>query len=153
MLPAGGGLSLAAAADLRVADTTAKFCAAYIRIGLTGADMASGYHYRAGGGSFAAEMMMTGQAYAPKPWTNGASVHVTAPEEESAVSAWWLICWRPRLGLRLTKEAVHLGIDSQSMEATMALEDRHQTLLSMTDDAAEAMHAFQEKRAPNYRGR
>lgn len=35
----------------------------------------------------------------------------------------------------------------------MALEDRHQTLLSMTDDAAEAMRAFQERRAPEYKGR
>jgi enoyl-CoA hydratase/carnithine racemase len=121
----GGGLSLAAAADLRVADSTAKFCAAYIRIGLTGADMASSYLLpRLVGGSFAAVAALVTDLLA------------TAP-----------------LGLRLTKEAVHLGIDSSSMEATMALEDRHQTLLSMTDDAAEAMHAFQERRAPEYKGR
>ena len=153
----GGGLSLAAAADLRVADTTAKFCAAYIRIGLTGADMASSYLLpRLVGGSFAAEMMMTGRAYTAEAMDKrGFLSHVTAPEErQSAVSALVadLLATAP-LGLRLTKEAVHLGIDSQSMEATMALEDRHQTLLSMTDDAAEAMRAFQEKRAPNYRGR
>ena len=153
----GGGLSLAAAADLRVADTTAKFCAAYIRIGLTGADMASSYLLpRLVGGSFAAEMMMTGRAYSAEAMEKrGFLSHLTEPgEREPAVAALVtdLLATAP-LGLRLTKEAVHLGIDSSSMEATMALEDRHQTLLSMTDDAAEAMHAFQERRAPEYKGR
>ena len=140
----GGGLSLAAAADLRVADTTAKFCAAYIRIGLTGADMASSYLLpRLVGGSFAAEMMMTGRAYPAEAMDKrGFLSHLTEPgERQPAVTALVtdMLATAP-LGLRLTKEAVHLGIDSSSMEATMALEDRHQTLLSMTDDAAEAMH-------------
>ena len=153
----GGGLSLAAAADLRVADTTAKFCAAYIRIGLTGADMASSYLLpRLVGGSFAAEMMMTGRAYPAEAMDKrGFLSHLTEPgERQPAVAALVtdLLATAP-LGLRLTKEAVHLGIDSSSMEATMALEDRHQTLLSMTDDAAEAMHAFQERRPPEYKGR
>ena len=153
----GGGLSLAAAADLRVADSTAKFCAAYIRIGLTGADMASSYLLpRLVGGSFAAEMMMTGRAYAADAMDkHGFLSDLTEPGKRgSAVEALVtdLLATAP-LGLRLTKEAVHLGIYSSSMEATMALEDRHQTLLSMTDDAAEAMHAFQERRAPEYKGR
>ena len=152
----GGGLSLAAAADLRLADDSAKFCAAYIRIGLTGADMASSYLLpRLVGGSFAAEMMMTGRAYtAEQMERRGFLSQVTAPDDlDDAVAQLSadLLAAAP-LGLRLTKEAVALGIDAPSMEATMALEDRHQALLSLTDDAVEAMRAFQERRAPRYKG-
>jgi len=40
---AGGGFSFAMAADIRLADPTAKFVASYINIGLTAADMGSSY--------------------------------------------------------------------------------------------------------------
>jgi enoyl-CoA hydratase/carnithine racemase len=55
------------------------------------------------------------------------------------------------MGLRLTKEALNLGVDAPGLEAAMALEDRHQSLLALTDDAVEAGMAFFEKRAPQYR--
>jgi enoyl-CoA hydratase/carnithine racemase len=57
------------------------------------------------------------------------------------------------LGLRLTKDALNVSVDASSLEAVMALEDRHQSLLAMTEDAQEAGLAFFEKRAPNYRDR
>ena len=54
------------------------------------------------------------------------------------------------LGLRLTKDALNLSVDAASLEAVMAVEDRHQTLLSLTEDAGEAALAFLEKREPRY---
>jgi len=54
------------------------------------------------------------------------------------------------MGLRLTKEALNFSVDAASLEAAMALEDRHQSLLALTDDAVEAGLAFFEKRKPHY---
>ncbi len=55
------------------------------------------------------------------------------------------------MGLRLTKDALNFSVDACSLEAAMALEDRHQSLLALTDDAVEAGLAFFDKRKPEYR--
>jgi enoyl-CoA hydratase len=54
------------------------------------------------------------------------------------------------LGLRLTKECLNMSVDSQSLEAAIAMEDRNQILCSQTADVREGMTAFLQKRAPNY---
>ena len=55
------------------------------------------------------------------------------------------------MGLRLTKEGLNLAIDAPSLEAAMAIENRNQTLCARTEDFAEGMRAFLEKRKPVYR--
>ena len=55
------------------------------------------------------------------------------------------------MGLRLTKDALNVSVDAASLEAAMAVEDRHQSLLALTHDAQEAGLAFFEKRKPVYR--
>ena len=57
------------------------------------------------------------------------------------------------MGLRMTKEALNFSIDASSLDAAMAMEDRHQSLLSLTDDFVEAGVAFFERREPNYTDR
>ena len=57
------------------------------------------------------------------------------------------------MGLRLTKEGLNINIDAGSLEAAMAVEDRHQALLSLTEDVREAGLAFFEKRDPVYQDR
>jgi enoyl-CoA hydratase/carnithine racemase len=57
------------------------------------------------------------------------------------------------LGLRLTKEALGHSLDMGSLEAVMAMEDRQQILCTQSEDFAEGMQAFLEKRPPNYTGR
>ena len=58
----GGGFSLALASDIRIAATTAKMNAAFIRAGLTACDMGCSYLLpRLVGLSVASELMMTGK--------------------------------------------------------------------------------------------
>lgn len=57
------------------------------------------------------------------------------------------------MGLRLSKDVLNRNIDATGFEAALALEDRQQIMLSMTQDYAEARRAFAEKRAPEYRDR
>ena len=45
------------------------------------------------------------------------------------------------------------GLDAQSLDAAMAIEDRQQVILSATEDHKEALAAFLGKRPPAYRER
>jgi enoyl-CoA hydratase/carnithine racemase len=55
------------------------------------------------------------------------------------------------MGLRMTKETLNLEIDAPSLETALTLEDRQQVMLLETADHREAVAAFLEKRAPNFK--
>lgn len=153
----GGGFSLALASDIRIAGESAKMNAAYIKIGLTGCDMGSSYFLpRLVGTSVASELLMTGRfIHAPRALAVNLVSEVVpdAQLEEAAELMLADLLRTSPMGLRLTKEALSLNVDAGSLEAAMAMEDRHQTLLSMTEDAKEAAVAFFEKREPSYSDR
>jgi enoyl-CoA hydratase/carnithine racemase len=153
----GGGLSLLLASDVRIVAPTLKANAAYIKIGLGGADMASSYFLpRLVGASFAAEMLLTGRFFdAARAKESGLASRIV--EEADLLDAGLELAGEMLLtapwGLRLTKQALNLALDAPSLEAAMALEDRQQILLTATEDHREAMAAFLEKRTPAYRER
>ena len=154
---AGGGLSLLLASDVRYASPSFRCNAAYIRIGLGGCDMASSYFLpRLVGASLASEMILTGRFVdAERALSAGLVSEIVEEEallgrglaladEMLATSPW---------GLRLSKQALNLNIDAQSLDAAMAIEDRQQVILSATEDHKEALAAFLGKRPPDYRER
>jgi enoyl-CoA hydratase/carnithine racemase len=153
---AGGGLSLALAADVRYGAPSMKMNAAYIRIGLGGCDMASSYFLpRLVGASLASEMILTGRfIHAERALWSGLISEIVDEDKlldaglalaaEMLATAPW--------GLRLSKQALNLNIDAPSLEHAMAIEDRQQVILGQMDDFKEAMTAFVQKRAPNYGG-
>jgi enoyl-CoA hydratase/carnithine racemase len=152
---AGGGLSLALAADVRYGAPSMKMNAAYIRIGLGGCDMASSYFLpRLVGSSLASEMILTGRfIHAERALRSGLISEIIdedklldaglALADEMLATAPW--------GLRLSKQALNLNIDAPSLEHAIAIEDRQQVILGQMDDFKEAMTAFVEKRPPVYR--
>jgi enoyl-CoA hydratase/carnithine racemase len=152
----GGGLSLALAADVRLSAPTLRMNAAYIRIGLGGCDMASSYLLpRLVGRSIASELLLTGRFIdAERALRVGLLSDVVAEDrllETGLELARDMLLASPN-ALRLTKQALELNTDAQSMEAAMALEDRQQVILAATRDYDEARLAFFEKRAPRYGG-
>jgi enoyl-CoA hydratase/carnithine racemase len=153
----GGGLSLLLASDVRIGAPSLKINAAYIKIGLGGADIGSSYFLpRLVGASVAAELLLTGRFIdAERALRVGLLSSVVDEDkllEAGLEMAGEMVANSP-YGLALTKQALNLNIDAPSLDAAVALEDRQQVMLSHTLDHQEAMTAFVEKRAPVYGGR
>lgn len=152
----GAGMSLLLAADVRYGTPDLRMNAAYIKIGLGGCDVGSSYFLpRLVGSGIAAEMILTGRfVHAERALRIGLVNDVVPPEallQTGIALAEEMIANAP-YGLRLSKEALNFNLDAPSLEAAMALEDRQQILLALTNDHQEAMTAFVEKRSPKYRG-
>jgi enoyl-CoA hydratase/carnithine racemase len=153
----GGGFALALASDVRLATPNARMNAAFIRLGLSACDVGVSYFLpRMVGASVAAEYLLTGRFMdAQRAYALGLVSRV-APLAELHTEAKALaddMLQATPLGLRLTKEALGLAIDANSMEAVIALEDRNQVLCTQSEDFAEGVAAFLEKRVPRYSGR
>lgn len=150
----GAGLSLALAADIRYCSPEAKFGAAYIRIGVSGTDMGSGYFLpKYVGLSVASEFLMTGRMMLPPRALSTGLVSDVVPADMLLDTGLELandMLKTAPMGLRLTKESLNCLSQIGSIEAALAFEDRQQILLMETADHREAIAAFKEKRAPNY---
>ena len=151
---AGAGLAIALAADTRVASPSARFNAAVVRIGLSGADMGlSSFLPRVVGPSAATELMMTGGLVdADEALRLGLVLRVVGEDAllEEAVTIGRGICANSPFGVAMTKQVLWQNIDAPSLEAAIALENRTQILASMTEDAGEAVGAFLAKRQPEF---
>lgn len=153
----GGGMSLLLASDVRYCTPDFRMNAAYIRIGLGGCDMGSSYFLpRLVGSSLASEMILSGRFVgAERALAAGFVSEIAGPDEimerAEALAADMLLA--SPMGLRLSKDVLNRNIDATGFEAALALEDRQQIMLSMTEDYAEARRAFAEKRTPEYKDR
>jgi len=153
----GGGFSLMLAADVRFGAPDLRMNAAYIKIGLGGADIGSSYLLpRLVGASLAAELLLTGRFIdADRALRLGLLSDVVPADallNRGLDLAAEMVANAP-YGLSLTKQALNINIDAPSLDAALALEDRQQVMLAATEDHMEAMNAFVEKRDPFYRGR
>lgn len=149
---AGGGFSLAMACDVRVAVESARFICSYINIGLSGGEIGSSYWLpRLVGFSRAAELLYTGRdLFAPEAKEMGLVSRVV-PEGEAVNGALDIarqMVGKSPFGLRMTKEVLNQGVDAQSLEAALYLENRTQSLAVLTGDFQHAAQAFKEKRPP-----
>jgi enoyl-CoA hydratase len=150
----GGGFAIALAADVRIGTPTARMNAAFIRIGLSACDIGVSYFLpRMVGSSVAAEYLLTGKFFAPEKALHcGLLSAVVAPKDLVAhgeALANEMLAASP-LGLQLTKEALNFAVDAAGLEAVIAMEDRNQVLTSQDANFAEGVHAFLEKRSPQY---
>lgn len=151
----GGGFSLCLAADVRIAAENVQMNAGYIRIGLGGCDMGSGYFLpRLVGMSLASEILLSGDfIYADRALNSGLVSQVVAIEQlrEAALNLAHSMTLASPMGLRLTKESLNSAMNASSLDASLTMEDRQQVILLDTDDHREAVLAFKEKRPPVYR--
>ncbi|MBW1783010.1 MAG: enoyl-CoA hydratase/isomerase family protein [Deltaproteobacteria bacterium] len=131
----GLGFSFALASDLRVISTDARFSAAFINIGLGGADMACSYFLpRHIGAGRAYEFMLTGNFIsAEEALSLGLVSRMVATDRlmEIALELAREMNSKNPMGLRLTKEAINMNMDAAGLEQALHMEDRNQTLLAL----------------------
>jgi enoyl-CoA hydratase/carnithine racemase len=153
----GAGFSLALACDVRLAAPSARLNAAYLRVGLGGCDMGSGYLLpRLIGLSVASELLMTGRFIHAERAKQVGLVSEVVPEDQLLNEGMKLaneMLGASPLGLRMTKETLNAQIDAPSLDAGLTLEDRQQVILLETGDFHEAVAAFKQKRPPDYQDR
>lgn len=152
---AGGGFAFALAADIRIAGESARMNAAFIRLGLSACDMGVSYFLpRIVGLSVASELMLTGRFIDARRALTTGLVSEVVPDgrlEETAGGYVRDMLEASPMGLRLTKDGLNFAVNSPSLEAAMAIENRNQTLCARTEDFAEGLRAFIEKRKPVYK--
>lgn len=150
----GGGLGLAIASDIRIASESAVFCNAFIKIGVSGADMGSSYWLpRLIGFSRAAEFMYTGRDMNAKEADKIGLVSRVVPDNDllnEALKIAKSILNKSPMGVRLTKEALNMNVDAPSLETAIEIENRTQTICINTKDAPEGAFSLLAKKEPKY---
>lgn len=153
---AGGGLSLALVADLRVAAASARMNAAFVRIGLSAGDLGASWTLqRLIGPGRTAELCFTGRFVDAEEAERIGLVNRSVPDAELMDTVLELaraITANSPGGVQLSKRALQANAEAASYAAAIELENRGQALLTRTDDMVEAITAFTEKRAPRFVG-
>lgn len=150
----GGGFALVLGSDIRLAATSARFNAAFIRIGLSACDIGTSWLLpRLVGAARAHELMLTGRIFDAEEAGRIGLVTEVVPDEallDAALTKADQIMQNTPFGVTLTKEGMWAALEIPGMQAAIDLENRQQIMASFTDDHREAMAAFLEKRPPRY---
>lgn len=145
---AGGGMSLALAADVVVASPQAYFISSFINIGLSAGEMGSSFLLiRAVGFSRAAEILYTGRVVEAAEAEKIGLVSQIVPEDKLLARAEEIarqMLTKNPLGLRLTKEVLNSNLSAPSLEMAIELENRNQSLLCAHPAFLTALKNFQK---------
>jgi enoyl-CoA hydratase/carnithine racemase len=150
----GCGVSFVAASDYAVAATNAKFSCAFIKVGLLPDFGGLWSMARKIGHRKAMEMCAFAETYSAQQALDMQLINRTCePGQalEAALEAAERFAKNPPVAMALLKSALNTGNDT--VDLTVATEVNYQSVLMRTEDFAEAMRAFMEKRKPNFTGR
>ncbi|MEN9645444.1 MAG: hypothetical protein RL238_2113 [Actinomycetota bacterium] len=151
---AGGGFALVLGSDIRLAARSAKFNAAFIRIGLSACDIGTSWVLpRLVGAARAQELMLTGRVFdAEEAYRIGLVVDLLDDDAllDAAITKAHEVMRNAPFGVALTKEGMWGALEIPAMQNAIDLENRQQIMASATADHREAMVAFLERRAPDY---
>lgn len=153
---AGGGFSLALAADMRIASPEAKFNAAFVRIGLSAGDLGTSWLLtRLVGPAAACDICFTGRLVAPDEAERLGLVNSVSEDaallDDTLTLARSIVANSPG-GVQLSKRALQANMEVSSYAAALELENRGQALLTRGTDMPEALAAFKDKREPVFTG-
>jgi len=151
---AGAGFALALACDLRLAAHSAFVTAAYARLGLSGDYGGSWFLTKLVGPAKAREIYFTGDRLDARECERLGIVNRVVADAELASEALALarrIAAGPPIALRFMKDNLNRAL-GESLRACLDAEAERMVQSAGTDDYLEAVRAFQEKRAPRFRG-
>lgn len=151
---AGGGLALALGADTRVCTESARFNAAFVRLGISGCDMGVSYLLpRLVGPTVAFEMMLTGRLIDAAEAKRVGLVLDVVPDGEVVTAAREIadrIAGNAPLAVKMTKQVMWRSLAAADLATAIELENRNQVLCLQTRDHREAYTAFLERRPPSF---
>jgi len=151
----GLGNDVACLGDVRISSDKAIFGATFLKIGLIPGDGGAWLLPRIIGHARASELLFSGRtidAATALDWGLVSRVvpHDTLMDEANALAA--DICAQPPAVLRMTKKLLRQGM-SESFDGIMELSAAMQAIAHHTEDHAEAVNAFLEKRKPTFTGK
>jgi enoyl-CoA hydratase/carnithine racemase len=149
---AGAGLNLALACDLRIVADTARFSQAFAKIGLHPDWGGTFFLPRLIGTAKACELIFTGDLIdAATALQIGLVNQVVAADQLLAVTTALAqkLAARPRQALALAKQAIYQSLTSD-LATMLAYETSAQLQCFQSEDCAEGLAAFQQRRTPNF---
>lgn len=151
----GLGLEMALAFDFRIAGEDCVFCLPETRLGMIADVGGTTRLHKLIGPSRTKDMLMTARNVDTAEALNWGLVNRVAPQGhavEAAVAMAGEIAQNAPLAVGLAKFVVDQG-DGNDRYTQMAIERLAQSQLISSDDVGEALGAFLEKRAPDFKGR
>jgi 2-(1,2-epoxy-1,2-dihydrophenyl)acetyl-CoA isomerase len=152
---AGAGLSLACLCDIRIAADTASFTPGFVRIGLIPDSGGSFFLPRLLGPARAFEWMSSGRRLSPEEALAWGLVSEVVPAHALAVRAAELaaeLAALPTRAIAMNKRLFDHAWTA-TLEQQLELEAQLQAAAARSEDFAEGIVAFREKRPPEFRGR
>lgn len=146
---AGGGMSMAMAADVCLCAPDAVFTPSFINIGLSGGELGSSWLLqRLVGKARAGEILLTGRGVpAEEAGRIGLVARVVEGDlTEASMEIARAMLGKTPMGLRLTKEALDLAAEAPSLGLAINLEDRTQSILCHSKQFADMATAALAKK-------
>jgi 2-(1,2-epoxy-1,2-dihydrophenyl)acetyl-CoA isomerase len=151
----GAGCNLALATDVRIASDTARFGEVFTRVGLVPDGGGTYFLPRLVGTAKAIELILLAEIIDAQEalriglvnWVVPAN---TLPEETQKLAT--RLAQGPTLAYGLAKTGLYQGLQ-MSLEDVLNMEACHQAMAGQSQDRAEGVAAFREKRPPRFIGR
>lgn len=149
----GGSLALALASDIRVGSEGATFAVPDVAEGRMPVAGTIARLVRLAGAGNASRMVLTGEAIdAAEALRIGLVSEVAADAEARAMEIARRIAERGPIAVRYAKEAVTRGLE-MPLEQALRFETDLTIILQATEDRAEGVRAFLDKREPKFKGK
>jgi 2-(1,2-epoxy-1,2-dihydrophenyl)acetyl-CoA isomerase len=151
----GAGCNLALATDLRIASEAARFGEVFTRVGLVPDGGGTYFLPRLVGTAKAMELIMLADIIDAQEALRVGLVNWVVPADKLAEETQKLaqrLAQGPTTAYGLAKTGLYQGLQ-MSLEDVLNMEARNQAMASRTQDRAEGVNAFREKRTPRFTGR
>jgi enoyl-CoA hydratase/carnithine racemase len=150
----GAGMDMALMCDMRIIARSARLSEGYIRVGLVPGDGGCYYLPRLVGQAKALELLLTGDFIGAEEAARiGIANHVVDDDELPAATSRLArkLADAPPVAVRTIKRAVYQSARAD-LRTALDLISSHMSVVTSTQDSAEALAAFREKRPGRYVG-